>query len=313
MGYKLAGCDVLGCVEIDEKMMSLYRENHNPKYSFQMAIQDFNDLPNEDLPEELFSLDILDGSPPCSVFSMAGKREQKWGEDHFFREGQEVQVLDDLFFHYINTVNKLRPKIAIAENVKGLLLGNAKGYVKLIFKELEKIGYDVQLFLLNSAKMKVPQARERTFFVARRRDLDIPALKLEFNDETISFLDATKDLNIEERKPLRDNLVQYWRKLSPGEPIDKVHPKGHFFSHYKVNPTLPAKTIIANGPTHMHWDYPVYISDKELIRIQTFPDDYNFLGQNVQYVLGMSVPPFMIKSLVSEIQDQMLFIPKKVS
>ena len=313
MGYKLAGAEVLGCLEIDEKMMEIYKANHNPKYSFKMAIQDFNKMTNEELPEELFDLDILDGSPPCSTFSMAGKREQKWGEENFFREGQEVQVLDDLFFHFIDTVDKLRPKVVIAENVKGLILGNAKGYVKEIFKGLQDIGYNVQLYLLNAAKMEVPQRRERTFFIARRKDLDLPRIDLNFNKKTISFLDATKDLNIEKRKPLRDNLVQYWRKLSPGEPIDKVHPKGHFFSHYKVNPTLPAKTIIANGPTHMHWDNPVYISDKELIRIQTFPEDFNFLGNNVQYVLGMSVPPYMIMNLVKEIYRQLFCnIPKKV-
>lgn len=313
MGYKLAGAEVLGCLEIDEKMMEIYKENHNPKYSYKMAIQDFNKMPKEELPEELFDLDILDGSPPCSTFSMAGKREEKWGEENFFREGQEVQILDDLFFHFIDTVDKLRPKIVIAENVKGLILGNAKGYVKEIFKGLDEIGYDVQLFLLNAAKMEVPQKRERTFFIARRRDLKLPSLCLNFNKKTVSFLDATRDLNVEKRKPIRDNLKSFWRQIPPGSSIDKVHPKGHFFSLRKINPMVPTNTVTANGPTHMHWDYPVYISDQELIRIQTFPEDYNFLENNVQYVLGMSVPPLMIKNLTIEIQSQLFGnIPKKV-
>lgn len=86
MGYKLAGYTVLGNVEIDPQMMRIYRQNHKPKYPFLLPIQDFKALPNQELPPELFDLDILDGSPPCSVFSMAGDREDKWGGEHAFRE-----------------------------------------------------------------------------------------------------------------------------------------------------------------------------------------------------------------------------------
>ena len=100
MGYKLAGFDVIGCNEIDPKMMKAYVENHNPKYSFLEGIQTFK--LREDLPEELFNLDILDGSPPCSSFSMAGNRESDWGKEKKFREGQAEQVLDTLFFDFID-------------------------------------------------------------------------------------------------------------------------------------------------------------------------------------------------------------------
>ena len=96
MGYKLAGFDVLGCNEIDPKMMEAYRTNHNPKYSYLEPIQTFK--LRKDLPEELYNLDILDGSPPCSSFSMAGNREKDWGKEKKFREGQAEQVLDNLFF-----------------------------------------------------------------------------------------------------------------------------------------------------------------------------------------------------------------------
>ena len=128
MGYKLAGFNVLGGIEIDEEMMNIYRANHNPKFSYQMGVQEFNKL--ENIPEELKNLDILDGSPPCSTFSMAGKREKKWGKEFKFREGQKYQRLDDLFFHFIHTAKLLQPKIVVAENVKGLIAGNARGYVK---------------------------------------------------------------------------------------------------------------------------------------------------------------------------------------
>jgi site-specific DNA-cytosine methylase len=168
MGYKLAGFDVICAVEIDPEMAEIYESNHSPKYLYRMAIQEFNKIPDVDLPEEFFDLDILDGSPPCSSFSMAGSREKKWGKSSHFKEGQAKQHLDDLFFHFIETAKKLKPKVVVAENVKGLIIGNAKGYVKQIFAGFREAGYETQLFLLNSSKMGVPQRRERTFFVARR-------------------------------------------------------------------------------------------------------------------------------------------------
>lgn len=81
-GYKLCGVDVLGCCEIDKKMNDVYVTNHKPKYNYLMDIRKFNEL--EDLPKELFSLDILDGSPPCTTFSTAGKREKSWGKKKKF-------------------------------------------------------------------------------------------------------------------------------------------------------------------------------------------------------------------------------------
>ena len=86
MGYKLAGFDVLGCNEIDPKMIEVYKKNHNPKYPYCEPIQTFK--LRKDLPKELYELDIVDGSPPCSSFSIAGNREKDWGKEKKFREGQ---------------------------------------------------------------------------------------------------------------------------------------------------------------------------------------------------------------------------------
>lgn len=71
--------------------------------------------------------------------------------------------------------------------MKGLLAGNAKGYVNEIIRGFNDAGYDVQLFLLNSSRMGVPQARERAFFIARRKDLNMPKISLDFNEEPIRF------------------------------------------------------------------------------------------------------------------------------
>ena len=108
------------------------------------------------------------------------KRYANRGKSKKFREGQAYQVLDDLFFEFIKLAEKLKPKIIVAENVKGILMGNARGYVNLIIKKLDEVGYKTQIFLLNSARMGVPQKRERVFFIATRKDLELPTIKLEY-------------------------------------------------------------------------------------------------------------------------------------
>ena len=71
MGYKLAGFDVIGCLDIDHRMMEIYKKNHNPKYAYEEGIQTSSYETTS--PEELYNLDILDGSPPCSTFYYDGR------------------------------------------------------------------------------------------------------------------------------------------------------------------------------------------------------------------------------------------------
>ena len=85
MGYKLAGFDVIGCNEIDPRMNKVYVANHHPRFNYLAPIQEFK--LRKDLPAELYNLDILDGSPPCSSFSTAGSRDDDWGKEKKFREG----------------------------------------------------------------------------------------------------------------------------------------------------------------------------------------------------------------------------------
>ena len=138
MGYKRAGFRVVGNVEIDPKIAEVYEKNHHPMHSYVMDIREFNKM--DALPPELKELDVLDGSPPCSTFSMAGSREKAWGKKKQFREGQAEQTLDDLFMVFLDTVEKLRPKIVVAENVEGMLRGNARGYVAEILDRFGSLG-----------------------------------------------------------------------------------------------------------------------------------------------------------------------------
>lgn len=307
MGYKLAGFDVLGGVEIDPEMMAIYRANHNPKHSFLMGVQQFNKLKREEIPAELFKLDILDGSPPCSSFSMAGSREKAWGEKKKFREGQSEQILDDLFFHFIETARILQPKVVVAENVKGLIVGKARGYVKQIFNLFNLAGYDTQLFLLNASAMGVPQARERTIFIARRRDLDLPAIRLSFNEPVITFRDI-KEKDVKGK--LTDSLRRLWDHRKPtdlhaGQINDRLTGNKSRFTTMIQQDHRPLYTITASDQNVLYSE-PRHLTELEVILGQTFPLDYKFNGQKAQYVCGMSVPPFMMQRVANEIHKQLL-------
>ena len=98
--------------------------------------------------------------------------------------------LDDLFLYFIAIAKRLQPKVVIAENVKGIIIGNAKGWVNQIVKGFDGAGYVVQIFLFNAARMGVPQKRERVFFIAHRKDLKYPKLSMEFHSKPIPFKDV---------------------------------------------------------------------------------------------------------------------------
>jgi DNA (cytosine-5)-methyltransferase 1 len=91
--------------------------------------------------------------------------EKKTGEKIKFLEKDKQQVLDTLFFDFIDLAKKLQPKVVVAENVKGLLLGEAKAYVRQIYREFDLAGYYCQHWILDASKMGVPQKRERVFFI----------------------------------------------------------------------------------------------------------------------------------------------------
>lgn len=318
MGYKLAGFDVIGCNEIDPKMMECYRTNHNPKYSYLEPIQSFKN--RKDFPEELYNLDILDGSPPCSSFSMAGNREKDWGKEKVFKEGQSMQVLDTLFFDFIDLANELQPKIVVAENVKGLLLGNAKQYVIKIYKEFEKAGYVVQHFLLDASKMGVPQRRERVFFIALRKDLIekfihrldmftiVPKLEMKFSHSEIK----TDQFNDYAGLPITEHCLKAWsHKKSTDTKISYAKKRAGMketnFNCKFIFKDKPLSTLTANGyHSYIHHEKPVYISKHEFLCGSTFPMDYDMLGQPFYYIPGMSVPPVMMAQISSQIFDQWL-------
>ena len=306
LGYKLAGYDVIGCCEIDPAMMRVYHQNNHPKYEYLMDIRDFVKLLDDGVPGYLQDLDILDGSPPCSVFSSAGSREKAWNKEKSFREGQAQQRLDDLFIHFLEVAKKLQPKVVIAENVKGLIIGNAKGWVNEIVKAFDNAGYDVQVFLFNSAKMGVPQKRERVFFIAGRKDLEFPKLKMGFNQKPISFCEVRELYGKELSETNQAGKLMKYRIPSDRCLQDinrRVTKKKSGFTSPINHDDEPVQTITAGGYCFRMCD-GLLMTDRDIINCQTFPQDYDFMDQNVQYVCGMSVPPVMMANIASEVYRQ---------
>jgi len=315
MGYKLAGFDVLGCNEIDPKMIEAYRTNHKPKFSYLEPIQTFK--LRKDLPKELYNLDILDGSPPCSSFSMAGNREKDWGKEKKFREGQAEQVLDTLFFDFIDLAKELQPKIVVAENVAGMMMGTAKEYVKKVYEEFKKAGYQLRIepYLLDASKMGVPQRRKRVFFIALRNDLapkfmeqvdmfqEAPKLDLEFNEKQILFKQIKHN---DKGKECTWDGKWMWDKIEYGS-YSQVHPKGQYFGAIKVNPNEVCNTVVSNGGSEL-FDYREnkHLSKQQLCQVGSYPLDYNFGTLQFKYLIGMSVPPVMTAQIASQIHEQWL-------
>jgi len=315
-GYKLAGFDVLGCNEIDPKMIEAYKANHNPKYAYLEPIQTFK--LRKDLPKELYNLDILDGSPPCSSFSMAGNREKDWGKEKKFREGQAEQVLDNLFFDFIDLAKELQPKVVVAENVAGLMMGKAQQYVRKIFAEFKKAGYKLRIapYLLDASTMGVPQRRRRVFFIALRNDLAenymeqidmfqmAPKLDLNFNEPKIKYKDVECGI-VENFETISPCDLIYYDICKPGDSIASVHPKGHRFNSIKLNPEIIPNTIAA-GSDIFHYEQKRKLTKTELCKIGSYPLDYNFTTSKPIYLIGMSVPPVVMANISEQIYLQWL-------
>ena len=325
MGYKLAGFDVVGCNEIDPRMAAVYKKNLNPKYIYVEDIRDF--VAREDLSPELYQLDILDGSPPCSSFSMAGKREKLWGVEHKFREGQKKQVLDTLFFDFIKLAKKIKPKVIVAENVPALAKGNALCYYQAIIKDMTDAGYYVTTHVLDASRMGVPQKRKRLFFFALRNDLckyvekeeslfgGNPRLCLDFHQPEIPLRDFA-DYKGEEVDKNRV-FYKYWKIKKEGDKKvsmvkKRLGERESFFNFLFVKPENPLPTITANSfHKIMHWEKPLYLSKREFTLDSSFPLDYDFGKEHPEYVCGMSVPPVMIANIVNKIWEQWLNFIKK--
>ena len=200
---------------------------------------------------------------------------------------------------------KLQPKVIITENVSGLLKGNARGYVNLILKSFNDAGYDVQLFLLNSAFMGVPQRRERCFFVAHKKDLKFSCIKLIYNEKPIIF----QKVREQNGRPIKQGVItEYLKSMKPTDSavsdiVKRVKGKSSNFNEVIFQDYRVAGTLTAGGMSIRGCDKKA-LTDRDCANISTFPQDYEFFNQSVKYICGMSVPPVMMAQVASAVYEQ---------
>lgn len=177
LGYKMAGFRILWASEFIPAAAEVYRLNHPDTL---LNTHDIRDVKPEEILEQVGmqrgQLDLLDGSPPCASFSTSGTREAGWDKIKVYSETR--QRVDDLFFEYARILRGLQPKVFVAENVSGLIKGKAKGYFKMILRELKDCGYLVSAKLLDAQWLGVPQQRQRIIFVGVRKDLGFAPVQL---------------------------------------------------------------------------------------------------------------------------------------
>jgi DNA (cytosine-5)-methyltransferase 1 len=255
---------------------------------------------------------------------MAGNREKDWGKEKKFREGQAKQELDTLFFDFIDLAKRLQPKVVIAENVKGLLMGKAKAYVRRIYSELEAAGYYVQHFLLDASTMGVPQRRERVFFIALRKDLakpflDVvdmfntqPKLTLDFSEPPIPYKTIKMDnpiINCAKTEKVYPSWAKWVSQCEPGKDFGSIKSieKSAMFNCCKVHNEIAMPTITAKFDASAYFnDDNRHLNLHELALAQSYPLDYNYLSSVGQYILGMSVPPVVMAQIAHQIYLQWL-------
>jgi len=242
--------------------------------------------------------DIVEGGFPCQAFSYAGKKQ-----------GFE-DTRGTMFFEFARCIKEVRPKIAMGENVRGLLKHDDGKTLNTIVNVLKDLGYNVAFKVLRAQYLDVPQKRERLIILAVRKDLDIPILFPKERDYTISLREALENVPAsggqsypKRKKEILEMIPQggYWRNLPIA--LQKEYMQSSFFMG-------GGKTGMAR---RLSWDEPSLtltcapaqkqterchptetrpLTVREYARIQTFPDDWAFTGsQSSQYKqIGNAVP-----------------------
>ena len=346
-GYRLAGGNVLCVNEFVEAARDTYRENY--PYT-KILSSDIKQLTGQDFLDatalEAGELDILDGSPPCSAFSVAGKLSHStagkhsdgWGQTKNYSDGKMVENIEDLFFEFLRVAKEIQPKVIIGENVAGLTVGEAKQYFNKIQNTFEEIGYDVSAKVLDSRYFGVCQTRTRVFFIGIRNDIT-EKIGLTFLNISSIFPTGSKDViplgqalegleyDEEEVKMLTEKFSKtaYWRDTGSKMPQnpDKVltgmdyHHKGNHFNLKRVSLKVPAPTLTAMGSNDttagaFHWSEPRKLTIGELKRIQSLPDDFKLTGKWNQKSerIGRMVPPILLKEIADSVYEKVIKVYK---
>ena len=312
LGLEIAGFSHIGLIEYNKDAGNTLKEN---RPSWNVLIEDVEKITLKDLEKEFNikkgELDLLSGGAPCQSFSYAGK--QLGIED----------TRGTMFYHYATFLKKLRPKMFLFENVRGMLSHNKGKTFSTILDIFKEQGYIVQYEILNAVDYSIPQKRERLIVIGIRDDLE----------NKISFQFPQKNPN---KKVLRDVLenvpdspsVKYsaakekifelvppggcWKDIEPE--IAKEYMKNCWYIGggktgilRRLSMDEPSLTILTT-PQMKQTDrcHPIEtrpFTVRESARIQSFPDSWKFTGSvSSQYrQIGNAVPVLLGKSIGLEL------------
>lgn len=292
LGLENAGLNHLMLNEFDKHAAATLRANR-PSWKI---IDD--DIAKVDFSAYRDKADVLEGGFPCQAFSYAGK---KMGFE---------DTRGTLFHEFARAVKEIRPKIAIGENVRGLLTHDEGRTLKTMVKILQDLGYDVAYKVLRSQYLDVPQKRERLVICAVRKDLKFPILFPSEKDYTISLREAIGDKPAgpgQEYSPTKKHVMSlvpeggYWRDLP--EDIKKEYMMASYYMGggktgmaRRLAWSEPSLTLTCNPAQKQtercHPEETRPLNVREYARLQTFPDNWDFAGSNsaAYKQIGNAVP-----------------------
>ena len=241
---------------------------------------------------------------PCNSFSSVGEHKGLANE----RFGQ-------LYWYGVEVLKTHQPRWFIAENVSGIQSAGS-GDFQIILDDLRDAGYTLTTNLYKAEQYGIPQTRHRVIIVGIRNDMHV---KFRVPDPSVyagsdvssrtALADIPASASNNEIRTLTKNVVDRLSLIRPGENVWqaeerlgtefpehlKIHTKTKISQIYrKLDPDKPAYTVTASGGggTFMyHWT-DRELTNRERARIQTFPDDYKFIGSysSVRKQIGMAVP-----------------------
>ncbi len=312
LGFEAAGFEHVAAFEINELACKTLRKNRPnwkvfgpPTHSgdvsnFESASEALNEFVDESF-EGVFI-----GGPPCQPFSIAANQRFRKDGDNFKRTGFANEKNGNLLFDYLNLVLKYRPAVFVVENVPGLRDIDDGEQLRTAIRRVQAAGYSVvDPFVLDASAFGVPQQRHRLFVIGTRlKGTFTPPEPVSRPYGAGSTLRIRRDNaeNYETREHKSESVLRYMR-LDYGErdQLGRVD---------RLDPTLPSKTVIAGGTngggrSHLHPEIPRTLSVRECARLQTFPDDFVFVGPSARQFtqVGNAVPPVLAAQIGRSIKD----------
>ncbi len=286
--------------DFDKDACTTYRKN----FGVDISEGDIWDVDLSKTPD----VDVIIGGFPCEDFSIVrGDTRRGFGAKRGL-----------LYTKFVEAVSLKQPLFFVAENVKGLLSianGSAIQKIKDDFSKVDHVGYDVQYKLINFADYGVPQKRERVIIVGVRNDLK---LKFNYPEPTHIGRHVSVKTAFEGVESVTLNNEKLHIKPSTAEKLSKIPPGGNYSSlpgakknwmsliYKRLHPDEPSPTLVAaggGGTWGYHYKEPRPLTNRERARIQTFPDDFEFIGSTteVRRQIGNAVPPLGIKPIAEQL------------